>query len=322
VSAASTALGAEERVVAKRVPLIKNASLPSEVEAAIANYAPRKVDANDYDQVRETVEMWMRSSGVQEVQAANRMMLALSRMLLWARKLRLSETSEQLFTPPIIDAFLDHLETTGTLGSLAKIRDDLKRLGPVLGDPDLWPRAAKELPRVKNRGPVSRNDEHLLVRLARESGDVHLLAAVVLGFGFGIDGRWAHRLRGTDIDVTGWPTLNVPDPMGRRVEVLERYADDAIFLATTVGAGLLLGGKKPVKNRTYQMCTKLGQLRGEHLIAAELRNRWFVNHLDNGTDLRYLAEQAGVGSFATMLELLIHSTITDRDSVAQQARLA
>jgi hypothetical protein len=320
LSGARVALGVH--AVARRVPLVKNAPLPAEVEAAITGYTPLKIDAEAYETVRNTVKEWVRASGVQKPRAAKRMMLTISRLVLWAQKHRLPEDPQTLFTPAIVDVFLQHLETTGTLGSLTNVRDDLKRMGPILGDPDNWPQPAKELPRVKNRGPVSREEEHLLTRLTRDSGDIHLLALVVLGFGFGIDGRWAHKLRGSDINLDSWPTLHVPEPMPRNVEVLERYRNDAIHIATTIGNGLLLGGDKPHNNRTYEKCKQLGLLRGEHLIAAELRNRWFVNHLDNGTDLRFLAEQAGVGSFATMLELLAHSTITNRDQLAKRARKA
>lgn len=132
-------------------------------------------------------------------------------------------------------------------------------------------------------------------------------ALMALGLGAGLDGRWAAKVRETEvIRTTDGLAIRLPD---RVVPVLDTYCEalEALLEQTPAG-GLVVGGTAQGKNAASAIAARLDLgPTCPALNAGRLRATWIVDHLTRGTRLDVLAAAAGIhgaGSFTDLMEFI------------------
>ncbi len=307
--------------VARRKKLVRGAPLLPTIEALLKRYKPRAISAADWESVADDVEAWFRLASPTDEQIALRLLLLFARYALWAKRNHLPLDPDVLFTPVMIDRYVDSVvKHDEILASDSRVR--FRRYGPVIGDPKKWPKPSTQIGRIQVYPPLSPAEELLAMKVAA-SGTVYHYAFCVLGLGFGLDGRWLPKVSAADLEIIdGWPHLHVPDPDARVVPVREAYHDPVLWLAEEVPDERFIGGPNNVQNRSSYLARSISLGTDRRLHVGEMRSTWFTAHLRNGTDFVYLAEISGRKSFQRLLELLEHVEPKDRDAAARQARSA
>lgn len=320
VSGARRALR-QDADVARRHEIVRGAPLLPEIEEALDNYKPRAIPAADWESVADDVRAWFRLASPTDRPIALRLLLLFTRYALWAKRNHLPLDPNVLFTPVMIDRYVDSVVTSDTvLASDSRAR--FRRYGPVIGDPAKWPKPSTQISRIEVLPPLSPTQEQLALKVAA-SATVYHYAFCVLGFGFGLDGRWIPKVSADDLEIIdGWPHLHVPGPDPRVVPVRADYEKPILWLAEAVPDERFIGGPNNVQNRSSYLARTISLGTDRRLYVGEMRSTWFTAHLRNGTDFVYLAEIAGRKSFQRLLELLEHVEPQDRNGAARQARLA
>jgi hypothetical protein len=301
---------------------VRGAALPADVQELRDTYVPRAMPRGDWDAVAATAREWLTLAAPQERQLGLQLMLMFGRFAHWATSVRLKLDANVLFTPSMVDRYVEHVETTLGKKTATEYRGLLRRVGPVVGKADSWAKPGRQIGRNAVPTPLSVEVEHSCMTQARRAG-THHQAMCLLGFGCGLDGRWLPHVRGTDVvELDGWPHVNVVDPDARAIPVLAAYADELVEVAGRIGDGFLIGGENHVQNRVYSLTRKVLITEGRKLFVGEMRSSWFAKHLANNTHLVYLSHITGVKSFARLLAVLEHVDVPDLGALALQARSA
>lgn len=321
VSGARRALR-READMARRHEIVCGAPLRPEIAILLENYVPRAIRAADWERVRPEVHKWFLLASPTDRQIALRLLLLFARYALWAEKCRLPLDPNLLFSPTMIDRYFDSVRATGDEVLAKDVRCRFRRFGPVVGDPADWPLPAGQIARTNVYPPLTPAEEQLALKVARTWSIDHF-AFCVLGFGFGLDGRWMPHVSAHNVvTVDGWPHLNVPDPDARLVPVLARYRTDILELVDEVPEGRLIGGERNVQNRSWVLARRIAIGEDRRLFIGEMRSTWFAAHLRNNTDLVYLSQISGRKSFQRLLELLEHVEPRHALDAARHARKA
>jgi hypothetical protein len=134
-------------------------------------------------------------------------------------------------------------------------------------------------------------------------------ALILLGAGAGLDGRWARKVRGTDVArVHGVVVVRVGEPRARGVPVLKEFEEELLRLARDAGDEYVVGGHTTHRNRTNEIAARFEDGHDHpKLEPKRLRSTWIVTHLTIGTRLPELLEAAGtsrIESLDTLLEFV------------------
>jgi hypothetical protein len=216
---------------------------------------------------------------------------------------------EQVLDPDTVERFVS--EGLRTERSRATYRSDLRRIGRRLTRTAPWEPKPESLARRHVAAPYSPEDLGDLRRAAnRQSTAAKGRAAralIALGAGAGLDGRWATRVTGHDIECGGGAVLvRVGEPASRAVPVLAAFEDGVAELAQLAGARFLVGGQSESRNRASRLAATFETPRpGLRLSAARLRSTWLVHHLRAGTRLPELASAAGLSGITVLSDLLV-----------------
>lgn len=293
-----------------------------EIQALHDTYVPRVISRADWEAVADSARAWLLLASPTERQLALQLMLLFGRLALWAKSLSLPTKPNVLFTPAMVDRFIEHIDATLGKKTAAEYRAVLRRVGPVVGDKNEWDKPGKQLGRNSVPRPLDADTERACITQARRAGISHL-GMCLLGFGCGLDGRWLPHVRGVDvIDIDGWTHVQVADPDARAIPVLARYADELVEVAETIGDGFIIGGENHVQNRVWALTRKVLIDQGRKLFVGEMRSTWFAHHLANNTHLIYLSHITGVKSFTRLLDVLEFVEVSDEASMAAHARRA
>jgi hypothetical protein len=147
-------------------------------------------------------------------------------------------------------------------------------------------------------------------------------ALIALGAGAGLDGRWARKVRGTDVVGTGWVVcVRVGAPNARVIPVLAEWEDEILRLAEEACDDYLVGGATTHRNRTNDIITRFED-GNDHLKLASnrLRSTWIVTHLSMGTRLPELLSAAGTRRIETFDALLKYVSGLDESATARMLR--
>lgn len=194
--------------------------------------------------------------------------------------------------------------------SAATYRTVLNRLGRLLTTTAPWEPRRIALTRRKVAVPFSAEEvADLLEDAERQSTACKRRAAaalIVLGAGAGIDGRWASKVRGRDVEqLEEAVVVHVGTPSPRAVPILAEYECRLLQLAEQAGDELLVGGTTPHRNRINKLVASLEIGRGHPKLALpRLRSNWIARHLQLGTRLSELLAAAGTLRIETFDELL------------------
>ena len=244
-------------------------------------------------------------------QSAEQVAWTLCNLCLWALDVGLPLDWEVILDPANVEAFVQAShQRFGSTPTPHLFRAVLRRIGPQLTSRAPWEARPSSLPRHQSQPPYSA-DELAAVEsdIWNQSTELKQLAArafVDVGAGAGLDGRWATRLRGTDvIRVPEAVLIRTGPPHPRLVPVLARYETDLIELAETAGDGLLIGPRSTHRNIATKICAHLDRGHDSPPVSLRrLRATWLVHHLRAGTRLPELMSAAGITSPAALLPLL------------------
>jgi hypothetical protein len=183
-------------------------------------------------------------------------------------------------------------------------------LGPLLTKRAPWEPRPASVARRQVAPPYTANE----VKLLRSDAIVQptaprrraARAMLALGLGTGLDGRWAMRVRASDVVASASGVfVRVGEPSARSVVALAEWDDDLIDLAATAGDEFLVGGHSTSTRRTGHLTDGLMVPTGHPRLApARLRSTWLVTHLRAGTRLPELCRAAGLQGVTVLSDLL------------------
>ena len=154
----------------RRSAFVPGGPLQPPIALLIDTYAPRAMAADEWESVAEDVRSWTRvaSPGVREV--AKRFLLNSARLALWARSQRLPLDPALLFTPDILDRYVDYVAERSERTHAADVRAVLRRFAPVLAAPGSYAVPSRQIPASTVAPPLSHNVELALLASARTHG--------------------------------------------------------------------------------------------------------------------------------------------------------
>jgi hypothetical protein len=296
-----------------RVPLLppqgELEGLAPDVEAWIQRYVPRTIPRDLWDsRLRSFVVPALLSLRPSRIPVAARDAWILTRLAAWCFDQGLSLDPEVVLDPDTVERFaslgLGEGRTSNTYRAI------LRRIGPILTSRAPWEPRPRPLSRRTVAAPYSADELDALSRDARhQSTPARRRAAralLVLGAGAGLDGRWALKVRGSD--VLGSPDaflVQVGPPTPRKVPVLAGYEAELLDLAALAGEDLLIGGRSSYRNRASDLTAKFEAGHGSpRFSCSRLRSTWLVHHLALGTRLPELAAAAGLSGVTVLSDLL------------------
>lgn len=316
----------------KRIPLDPTAELRPDVERFLTGYRPRMVAVDRWDVYGDFVVETVAASRPPGVAAATSLVASLTRLADYTERIGQPLERKVVLDPDHIESFLEAARSSrasrfgiGQLSDdmLKRVHSDCERLGLALNPRAPWDMPRTPFNRSRVKPPYSPTEEKNFVRVARSSTSPHHLAVVVLGFGCGLTGHWQPRITAADVELRGktyWVHADNPD---RWIPVLARYTDDmAKVLATVPASGPLIGGELGHRQRTSRVTSRISSRAGQRLVPARMRSTWFVRHINNQTDVRYVLEMAGLESLTTIWELLPHARPVSTEMAARKAARA
>ena len=290
--------------VARRHQIEPGAPLLPNIAELIDAYVPRALDADEWEKVAEAAKAWVRIASPTDRQVAQKVLLDCGRLGLWALENQLPLDAALLFTPEILDQFVQWTGKTVSDKRAVQIRATLRRYASALAAPGSWPLPNKQYARNKVPRPLSHSTE-LALLTAASAHSPQFGAFVALGFGCGLDGRTLPHVRGTDVfERDGWTYVQVPDPDPRVVPVRAPFIDVLSRAVDELGDEYLIGGSPTDRNRSWYIARRLNIAPGRRLNITEMRVTWFAAHLRNNTDIRYLRQIAGMSSFLRLVEVM------------------
>lgn len=313
----------------KRIPLDPKADLCPDVERFLTGYRPRMVTADRWEIYGDFVLETVTAARPPSVPAARSLVASLIRLADYTERIGQQLKRKVVLDPDHIESFsqaarssrASRLAIPALSDAMAKrIRSDCERMGLALNPRAPWEMPRAPLGRTKVKQPYSSTEEENFVYIARTSTSPHHLAVVVLGFGAGLTGHWQPRITKDDVELRGntyWVHADNPD---RWIPVLARYTDDmATVMASAPADGPLIGGEAINRQRTSRVTSRISARAGQKLVPARMRTTWFVRHINNQTDLRYLLEMAGLTSLTTIWELLPCARPVNTDVAVRKA---
>ncbi|MEO8423306.1 MAG: hypothetical protein ABI595_05250 [Actinomycetota bacterium] len=291
--------------------------LTEEIARRIEAYAPRDIPGPVWTKtLRPFVIPILRASKPVGLAAMERNARVVTLIAAWCVKQGIPLDIEQVLDPDTVERFCSKaLKKTPSRGSY---RATLRRLGRELTTKAPWEPRPEPMPARKVAPPYSAKDKRALRDdVARQSTPHRRRATItlfLLGAGAGLDGRWARKVRGTDVRrVDGVVLVRVGAPRPREVPVLKEYEEELLALAAEAGDGYLVGGHTTHRNRTNEIVARFED--GHHhpkLEPKRLRSTWIVTHLTLGTRLPELLAAAGTSRIETFDDLLRYVPAMDR----------
>lgn len=280
-----------------------------EVARRIEGYAPRDIPSPLWEEtLRPFMLPALRASKPVGLAAMEQFARVLTLISAWCLEQGIPLDIEIVLDPDTVERCFS--EGMRHIPSRGVYRTVLRRLGRMLTKKAPWQPRPEPMTRRKVALPYSPAELAAVEEDARRQPTAikrrTALGLIALGAGAGLDGRWATRVRGTDVARAGGVvTVRVSGKRPRSVVVLDRYEDLLLDLAAEAGAGYIVGGPSPHRNRTNKRVSSLARGHGHpKLSVPRLRSTWIVEHLSRGTRLPELLEAAGTSRIETFDELL------------------
>ena len=174
---------------------------------------------------RTFVTAVVRRSAPPSMASAERSLRITFRLAVWGQARHLQLEPEILFTPDVVEEFIETGLRDTTDRYRQTLRSELRRIGPMVTKLAPWeprPSAIVRRPMSAPYTPAEISALWSVQRSLRRPEAREAVAAVLhLGLGAGLDGRWAIRVTGRMVHRTdGGVSIDVPAPGPRRVPVL------------------------------------------------------------------------------------------------------
>ena len=280
-----------------------------DIERRIEGYVPRDVPTPVWEEkLRPFVIPALQAAAPVGLAAMERFARVLTLIAAWCVREGIPLDIEVVLDPDTVERFCSKgLKKTASRPSY---RATLRRLGRELTTTAPWEPRPEPMPARLPAPPYSEAELVALIGdAARQSTPGRrrkARALIVLGVGAGLDGRWARKVRGTDVvRLGGGVGVKVSAPSPRVVPVLAAYEDEIVLLAEEAGDEYLVGGTRTHKNRTNEIVARFEDGHNHpKLSSARLRSSWIVTHLTMGTRLPELLAAAGTKRIETFDALL------------------
>ena len=296
-----------------------------EIRRRIEGYVPRALPAAEWEAIRSFVIPALLASNPVGLAAMERNARVLTLIAAWCVEQGIPLDVETVLDPDTVERFCTHgLKKTPSRPSY---RATLRRLGRALTKEAPWEPKPEPMP-PRNVAPPYTTTELASLwedanRQSTPSRRRASRALIALGAGAGLDGRWARKVRGTDVVRLGWIVcVRVGAPSPRTIPVLAEWEDEILKLAEEAGKEYLVGGSTTHRNRTNEIATRFegGHARMK-LAPNRLRSMWIVTHLTMGTRLPELLRAAGTKRIETLDALLKFVPALDESAAARMLRV-
>jgi hypothetical protein len=296
-----------------------------EVARRIESYKPRDLDPDLWERsLGPLVLPALKASKPVGIPAMERNARVLTLIAKWCFEQGIPLDIEQVLDPDTVERFCSKgLKKTASRGSY---RATLRKLGRQLTRTAPWEPRPEPMPARKVSPPYQPAEMKALWRdITRQSTPRrrHATKALyLLGAGAGLDGRWARKVRGTNVrKIDGVVFVRVGAPRPRDVPVLKGYEEELLALATEAGDEYLVGGNTTHRNRTNEIVARFEDGHAHlRLDPKRLRSTWIVTHLTMGTRQPELLEAAGTFRIETFDTLLAYVPPMDRAAAAKMLR--
>jgi hypothetical protein len=299
--------------------------LTEEIARRIDGYAPRDIATSVWSKtLRPFVIPALRASKPVGLAQMERNARVLTLIAAWCAKQGIALDIEQVLDPDTVERFCSTgLKKTPSRGSY---RATLRKLGRELTTKAPWEPRPEPMPARKVAPPYLAAEMRSLFQDARHQSTLArrraAIALSLLGAGAGLDGRWARKVRGTDVHrASGVVLVRVGAPRPREVPVLKEFEDELLALAAEAGDEYLVGGHTTHRNRTNEIVARFEDGHNHpKLEPKRLRSTWIVTHLTLGTRLPELLAAAGTSRIETFDELLRYVPEMERGAAERMLR--
>ncbi len=294
------------------------------VEAYIPQIVPRPLWESKLRQFVVPAVLELRPLGLK---AAYHAAWSLTHIGAWSLKEGLPLERDAVLDPDAVERFMSlGLGVQGSPTTRQLIRTTLRRIGPRLTSKAPWEPPSQPLARHVLAPPYTADELQALTRDAQAQSTAArrraARALLALGNGAGLDGRWAGKVRGTDILVTPQAVLvRTGPPSPREVPCLARYEAELVDLAAIAVSEPLIAPRSAYRNRINSILQRLEVSQGSpRLSPSRLRTTWIVHHVAAGTRLPELSRAAGVSWMSHPRELLGYVTPLPEEGARQMLR--
>jgi hypothetical protein len=317
----------EDQVGGAELPSPRGPVPASEIDRWIQGYVPRIVPRAVWDSdLRGFVVPLLLELRWSGLHAAYHAAWALTHISARCLQEGLPLEREVVLDPDTLERFLSFGPGCQSRTAKQLMRTTLRRVGPRLTSRAPWEPRPEALGRHRLALPYSAEELEAIARDARNQATAFrrraARALLALGAGAGLDGRWAGKVRGTDVIQSPEAVLvRVGPPSPRLVPVLARSEAELLDLAAMAGDELLVGPRSPHRNRLSYTRYRIESSQGTPTLSlSRLRTTWLVHHLTVGTRLPELTRAAGVHWLSHPSELLAHVLPLASDVAATMLR--
>lgn len=296
-----------------------------DIERRIEGYVPRDIPAPAWEKkLRPFVIPALHAAAPVGLAAMERFARVLTLIAAWCVKEGIPLDIEVVLDPDTVERFCSKgLKKTA---SRASYRATLRKLGRGLTTTAPWEPRPEPMPARLPAPPYSEAELVALIEDATRQSTPgrkrKAQALIVLGVGAGLDGRWARKVRGTDVVRIGWGVgVKVGAPRPRVVPVLATFEEEIVRLAEEAGDEYLVGGTTTHRNRTNEISARFEDGHNHpKLSSPRLRSTWIVTHLTMGTRLPELLAAAGTKRIETFDALLRYVPAMDPSTALDMLR--
>lgn len=231
-----------------------------DIERRIEGYVPRDIPTPMWEEkLRPFVIPTLHAAAPVGVAAMERFARVLTLIATWCLKEGIPLDIEVVLDPDTVERFCSKgLKKTASRPSY---RATLRKLGRELTTTAPWEPRPEPMPARLPAPPYSETELAALIgdatRQSTPGRRRKARALIVLGVGAGLDGRWARKVRGTDVVRLGWGVgVKVGAPSPRVVPVLAAYEEEIVLLAEEAGDEYLVGGRTTHRNRTNEISAR------------------------------------------------------------------
>jgi integrase len=271
------------------------------VTQAIKQFSPNDVPADLWARVEGLVCESATKAAPTSAYSAKSLMTVVTELVIWIDTVGLPLDPVVIFHPDNIDRFAAQGCAHLASGTQNNYRRQLRAVGAAVIGPEFFPPQPLALRRSEPLPPYSTGEIAALRSWARglptERYRTGVATILAFGLGAGITSQELNRMVGTDVSTDGeGATVHVIGDHARIVPVLDAWADQVASLAKVVGpAPVFLSERTEISRRQVpNFIAKCPKGDAPALNVSRLRNTWIIGHLSAGTQLRVLAQAAGV----------------------------
>lgn len=304
-------------------PVNRSEYTPLSVEEAVARYVPKALRPEDWAPVAEFTRAVAVDVHPADDRRAVEALRTLSQFVVWAHREAVPLDREQVFTPDVVDRYIQVGCAHLCESSRATRRSDLRRFGATVTRKAPWEPPAPRMRSDQQIDPYTHDEVGRILEVAGQQRTPtqrrRMQALLALGLGAGLYPRESWKVTTEDlVDRHGYLCLSVPGEHARTIPVSAPHDETLRRIREEDPGSTILGFVAPAWDRSR--LSKL--ISGIELPAdcppvrmSRLRVTWVTHHLEHGVHLGALAHLAGVQSWKLFGHVMAHMRPLPEDEV-------